>query len=230
VQAGAEGSAPVSAIEAISVGRDYPGATALQDVSFAVDNGRLAVLMGPSGSGKSTLLRILGVMDSPTRGEVRVGGRSLGSLSSTQRAAVRLREVATVFQAFNLIGAFTLRENIELPLLLAGEAAAARVERITSLAQRLGIGDVLDRFPGAVSAGQRQRAAAARALAPRPSVLLLDEPTASLDTANALQFAALVDQIVAQGDTAVIMATHDERVVPQSARILRLVDGRLADD
>ncbi len=220
----------MSAIEAISVGRDYPGATALQDVSFAVDNGRLAVLMGPSGSGKSTLLRILGVMDSPTRGEVRVGGRSLGSLSSTQRAAVRLREVATVFQAFNLIGAFTLRENIELPLLLAGEAAAARVERITSLAQRLGIGDVLDRFPGAVSAGQRQRAAAARALAPRPSVLLLDEPTASLDTANALQFAALVDQIVAQGDTAVIMATHDERVVPQSARILRLVDGRLADD
>lgn len=218
-------------LEADHASKEYrPGLVAVRDVTFAAYPGEFIVLIGPSGSGKSTFLHLLGALDRPTGGDIRVEGRSLARASFTERTDFRLSRVGFVFQDLNLLSAFTLRENIELPLILLGWSSTERVSRVDSLAATMGILDCLDRFPQEVSGGQGQRAAVARALAARPVLLIADEPTATLDTVNADQVFHLIrDQVSASGTTAIV-ATHDTRFLEQADRVLRLVDGVLHEE
>jgi putative ABC transport system ATP-binding protein len=212
-------------LQALDLVRDFDGVRALRAVSLALQPGELAGLAGPSGSGKTTLLHLLATIDTPTGGAVRLLGREVSALSRAQRAALRLAHVGLVFAEHNLSPALTLAENVALPLALA-ERADARARAAAALA-RLGVGALARRFPDQVSSGQRQRAAVARALAGEPALLLLDEPTAHLDSEAAGALVALVAELVRERGVAALLASHDPAVLARCGRVLRLRDGAL---
>jgi putative ABC transport system ATP-binding protein len=205
--------------------------TAVDDVSLEVAAGELVAILGPSGSGKSTLLSILGGLLRPTGGEVVIGGTPLASLGSRSLTDFRARQIGFVFQTHNLVPYLTAIENLEvIGCLLAGNPGRPTVaERAGELLAELGIAGRADHLPAALSVGECQRVAIARALLNRPSVLLLDEPTASLDTVQGDDVVAMLAEQAAIRAVAVVMVTHDHRMAARTHRSLQLVDGRLAE-
>jgi putative ABC transport system ATP-binding protein len=201
---------------------------ALRDVCLSVDEGELVAVMGPSGSGKSTLLTIAGSLEEPTRGQVLVGGRPLSELSRNERARLRRRSIGYVFQDFNLLAGLTAVENVALPLELDGQPAkTARAAGIKAL-EELGLGDRASRFPDELSGGERQRVAIARAVVGDRHLLLADEPSGALDSANG---EAVMRQIRAacQRGVAGVVVTHDAQLASWADRVVFLRDGRIVD-
>jgi putative ABC transport system ATP-binding protein len=205
----------------------YGPTKALTGVDIAVRTGETVALMGPSGSGKSTLLHCLAGVLVPDKGEVELLGRTLNALSEAERSDLRLRHVGLVFQFGGLVPELTLAENVMLPLQLVGASTRTARRHAAELLDAMGIGDVGGHVAGAVSGGQAQRAAVARALANTPAVLLADEPTGALDTVTA---DVVLDQMVALATemaTAVLIVTHDNRVAAHCGRMATIQDGRM---
>jgi putative ABC transport system ATP-binding protein len=201
---------------------------ALRGVDLEVREGEFLALVGPSGSGKTTLLNLVGALDVPTAGELMVLGRHVATLSRRERADLRLRSIGFVFQAFNLVPVLTALENVEFVLELQG--LEHRRERAGAALQELGLADLADRRPGELSGGQQQRVAVARAIAARPALVLADEPTANLDGENAEILMHMMRDLRERHGMTFIFSTHDPRVVAHAARVVTLVDGRVARD
>ena len=199
---------------------------ALHHVSFSVEKGEYVAIMGESGSGKTTLLNILAALDKPTGGEVLLGGRSFSEIPEREIAAFRRDNLGFVFQDFNLLDTFSLRDNIYLPLVLAGRKPEEMEQRLVPLARRLGIGDLLHKFPYEVSGGQKQRAAVARALITNPQIVLADEPTGALDSRAADHLLRLCGEVNAEGQT-IVMVTHSVRAASHARRVLFIKDGEV---
>jgi putative ABC transport system ATP-binding protein len=202
---------------------------ALRGVDLTVSSGEFLALVGPSGSGKTTLLNLIGALDVPTAGELAVLGRSMATLSSHERARMRLQTIGFVFQAYNLVPVLTARENVEFVLELQGMGAGRR-ERATEVLRELGLGDLADRRTNELSGGQQQRVAVARAVASRPKLVLADEPTANLDGENAEVLMHLMRDLRDRHGMTFIFSTHDPRVVSHAVRVVTLVDGRVSRD
>ena len=200
--------------------------TALHSVSFTVEEGEYVAVMGESGSGKTTLLNILAALDRPTSGEVLLDGRPTGEIRERELSAFRRDHLGFVFQDFNLLDSFNLRDNIFLPLVLAGKRYDEMRQRLELCAAELGIGGLLDKFPYEVSGGQKQRAAVARAIITNPRLLLADEPTGALDSRAADSLMALFDRINASGQT-IVMVTHSVKAASHAGRVLFLRDGEV---
>ena len=197
---------------------------ALADVSFTVERGEFVAIMGESGSGKTTLLNLLAALDRPTSGTVKLAGRDLATVGDGEMAAFRRDNLGFVFQNFNLLDTFSLRDNILLPLVLSGKKYPEMVGRLSPLADRLAIAPLLDKFPYEVSGGQQQRCAVARALITQPQLILADEPTGSLDSRSADGLMALFTQINQEGQT-VLMVTHSTAAASRAGRVLFIRDG-----
>lgn len=203
---------------------------ALTDLSLTFVEGEFAVLAGPSGSGKTTALNLIGCLDRPTVGQVIVNGLDLGTASPRQLADFRLHHIGFIFQSYNLIPVLTAAENAEFTLMLQKVPKANRRERVRKLFAELGIDGLEDRRPADLSGGQQQRVAIARAMAADPHVILADEPTANLDSHTAEELLALMRRLNQEKGTAFIFSSHDDRVISQAKRVIRLEDGHLADD
>ena len=199
---------------------------ALADVSFTVEEGEYIAIMGESGSGKTTLLNILAALDRPTAGTVRLAGRDLAGVKERDMAAFRRDNLGFVFQDFNLLDTFSLRDNILLPLVLAGKKYPEMEERLEPLARTLGIQELLDKYPYEVSGGQKQRCAVARALITRPQIVLADEPTGALDSRAADSLMDLFAAVNRAGQT-VLMVTHSTAAASRAGRVLFIRDGRV---
>ncbi len=199
---------------------------ALSDVSFSVEAGEYVAIMGESGSGKTTLLNILAALDAPTGGQVILEGRPLSSVREREIAAFRRDNLGFVFQEFNLLDTFTIRDNIFLPLVLAGKGFREMDSRLQPIVRKLGIGDILEKFPYEVSGGQKQRAAVARALITRPKLILADEPTGALDSKSTDDLLRILDQVNRDGQT-ILMVTHSTKAASHAGRVLFIKDGRV---
>ncbi|GAB3058512.1 ABC transporter ATP-binding protein [Intrasporangium mesophilum] len=207
---------------------DYGQTPALAGLSFAARAGESVAVVGPSGSGKSTLLRCLAGLQPPTAGTVAFKGRDLYELSDRVRSRIRLRRFGFVFQSAELVSELTLRENIALPVELNGSSRRASLAVADEWAERLGISDSSGRRPKQVSGGQRQRAAIARAVATRPSVVFADEPTGALDTRNRDLVLDLLVESSASLGSLLVLVTHDPVAAAKVGRVVRVVDGQLA--
>ncbi len=201
---------------------------ALRGVSLAIENGEFAALVGPSGSGKTTLLQLLGCLDRPTSGRVLINGQDVSQLNRNQRADIRRGTIGFIFQFFALIPTLTAYENVELPLLLTGKPPAERKERVTGLLQSVGLPERANHRPDQLSGGEQQRVAVARALATNPSMILADEPTANLDTANGEAVMETMVRLNQETGVTFVFATHDPRVIQYARRIITLRDGVVA--
>ena len=199
---------------------------ALRDVNFEVEEGEYVAIMGESGSGKTTLLNILAALDRPTAGSVLLDGKDLAGVRESDMAAFRRDHLGFVFQEFNLLDTFSLKDNICLPLVLAGKSWREMEQRRQPLTQRLGIDQLLAKYPYEVSGGQKQRAAVARALITEPRILLADEPTGALDSRATDELLDLFGQINAAGQT-ILMVTHSVRAASRAGRVLFIKDGRV---
>lgn len=202
---------------------------AIDDVSVDIHEGEFVALVGPSGSGKSTLLHLLGGLDKPTSGEIVVGGKNVSSMNDRQLSKFRNQTIGFVFQSFYLQPFLTLRRNIEVASMPQRMGWAERKLRIESLARQVGLYDRLNHRPHELSGGQIQRAAIARALLNRPAIILADEPTGNLDSANSRDIISLFQQIREQYHATIIIATHDNEIAAQADRVIALKDGRLRD-
>lgn len=200
---------------------------ALDGVSLSVNRGEFAAVVGSSGSGKTTLLHMLGGLDKPTSGQVRIDGRELSSLTNDELAIFRRRNIGFVFQAYNLVPMLNVRENIVLPLGLDGKKPDE--EYVGEIVRILGLSDRLKSFPGQLSGGQQQRVAIARALAAKPSLLLADEPTGNLDSRTSQDVMGLLKVTGRKFQQTIVMITHNEELAQMADRILRLEDGRLRE-
>ena len=199
---------------------------ALTDVDFTVEAGEFVAIMGESGSGKTTLLNILAALDRPTAGEVLLEDKPLSAIRDRDLAAFRRSRLGFVFQDFNLLDTFSLGDNILLPLVLAGERPGVMMQKLRPLAERLGIGDLLEKYPYEVSGGQKQRAAAARALITGPALLLADEPTGALDSRASARLLDLFEELNREGQT-ILMVTHSVEAASHAGRVLFLRDGQV---
>ena len=202
---------------------------ALRDVSLELAAGEYVSIMGPSGSGKSTLLNLIGLLDRPTSGTYRLDGQDVTTLDDAEQARVRREKIGFVFQFFHLVPRLSAATNIELPLILAGVPVEERRERVAQLLQSYGLTDRADHRPEQLSGGQRQRVAIARATIMHPPVLLADEPTGNLDQTTGKEVMALLEKLVEQGVT-LIMVTHDPNLGGRASRQLHMVDGQLLSD
>jgi putative ABC transport system ATP-binding protein len=202
---------------------------ALESVNMDIYKGEYVSISGPSGCGKSTLLAILGLLDTPSDGSYMLNGRAVEGLRLAERARIRNREIGFIFQAFNLIGDLTVYDNVELPLTYRGMAAAERKRKVYEALERVGMSHRMKHFPPQLSGGQQQRVAVARALAGEPSILLADEPTGNLDSANGEQVMDLLRELH-QGGATICMVTHDPRYATYADRSIPLFDGRLVAD
>jgi putative ABC transport system ATP-binding protein len=202
---------------------------ALDGVSFAIERGGYAAIVGPSGSGKSTLMNLIGGLDAPSGGRLVIEGRDIGALNDAELALFRNRTIGFVFQSFNLLPRMTALENVELPLIYAGVRPAARRERAAELLHRLGLADRMGHRPTQLSGGQQQRVAIARALACRPALLLADEPTGALDTVTGREILALFAELNAEGAT-ILIVTHDHDIAAATRRMIEMRDGRIVQD
>ena len=199
---------------------------ALLSVSFSVEPGEYVAIMGESGSGKSTLLNILAALDRPTDGEVMLDGKSILTVKDRDLAAFRRDNLGFVFQDFNLLDTFNIRDNIFLPLVLAGKPYAEMETKLKPIVQKLGIGDILEKFPYDVSGGQKQRAAVARALITDPRLVLADEPTGALDSRSTDDLLELFAKINRDGQT-ILMVTHSVKAASRAGRVLFIKDGQI---
>ena len=199
---------------------------ALSNVSFSIEKGEFVAIMGESGSGKTTLLNILASLDRPTSGEVLLEGKNIVHLTEKEISAFRRKNLGFVFQDFNLLDTFSLRDNIYLPLVLAGEDYREMEQKIRPIAQALCITELLDKYPYEVSGGQKQRAAVARALISKPKLILADEPTGALDSKSTDGLLDVFSAIHATGQT-ILMVTHSTKAASRADRILFIKDGVL---
>ena len=199
---------------------------ALQNVNFSVEPGEYVAIMGESGSGKTTLLNILAALDRPTAGEVFLNGKALSDVRERDLAAFRRSHLGFVFQDFNLLDIFSLRDNIFLPLVLAGEDYQSMSRKLRPIAEELGIAELLKKYPYEVSGGQKQRAAVARALITEPEIILADEPTGALDSKAPDSLLRLFAEINARGQT-IVMVTHSVKAASHAGRVLFLRDGQV---
>lgn len=205
-----------------------PTVTAVDGVSLAVHPGEIVGLQGPSGSGKSTLLHLLGALDTPTSGSVRLADQEVATLGDRERARLRLDTVGIVFQRFHLLPSLSARANVALPLVEAGVGKRTRRERATTLLESVGLGDRTGHRPGQLSGGEQQRVAIARALVTDPPLLIADEPTGELDTETGRAVLDLIADVASDG-RAVVLASHDEPTLGIADRIITLRDGRRTD-
>jgi len=208
---------------------EQPPVAALTDVSFAVERGELVAIVGPSGSGKSTLLHVMGTLESPTAGAVRIAGVDPAGLRDRELSRLRAREIGFVFQQFFLAEHATVRENVADGLLYAGVPVAERLRRADEALEQVGLADRAGFKPTKISGGQRQRVAIARALVGQPAIVLADEPTGNLDSATGASIMALLHELNAAGAT-IVMITHDATLADQLPRQVRLLDGRVVSD
>ena len=202
---------------------------ALSGVQLEILPGDFVSIAGPSGCGKSTLLSILGLLDSPSDGEYRLKGEPVQSLRQNMRAKIRNREIGFIFQSFNLIGDLNVFENVELPLTYRGLSGAERKQRVNDALERVGMSHRARHLPSQLSGGQQQRVAVARAVAGQPALLLADEPTGNLDSANGEAVMRLLKELHAQGAT-ICMVTHDPRFARHADRTIHLFDGRVVSE
>jgi len=209
-------------------GEGQTAVTALHDVSVDIERGRLTAIMGPSGSGKSTLMHILAGLDRPTEGSVTIEGREITRMGDDELTRLRRDHIGFVFQFFNLLPILTARENIVLPLSIAGRQPDP--DWMETVIDETGLGDRLDHRPAELSGGQQQRVAIARALLSRPTVLFADEPTGNLDSASGSEILSLLRQSVDSVGQTVVMVTHDARAASIADRILFLADGRIVKE
>jgi putative ABC transport system ATP-binding protein len=208
---------------------EQPPVPALRGVSFSVQRGELVAIVGPSGSGKSTLLHVMGTLERPSSGVVRIGGVDAARRSDRELSLLRAREIGFVFQQFFLAEHSTLLENVADGLLYAGVGAAQRRERAADALAAVGLAERLRARPTELSGGERQRVAIARALIGAPAIVLADEPTGNLDSATGEQIMALIEQINRQGATIVVI-THEHAVAERCPRRIRVLDGRVVGD
>ena len=208
---------------------EQPPVAALRGVSFSVQRGELAAIVGPSGSGKSTLLHVMGTLESPSSGIVRIAGVDVARLNDRELSLLRARQIGFVFQQFFLAEHATVRENVADGLLYAGVPAAERYRRADEALERVGLSDRAQFKPTKLSGGQRQRVAIARALVGRPAIVLADEPTGNLDSTTGASIVALLRELNAEGAT-IVMITHDVGLADQLPRQIRMLDGRVVSD
>lgn len=199
---------------------------ALKDVTFSVEEGEYVAIMGESGSGKTTLLNILAALDKPTGGEVRLNGKSLSAIREKEISAFRRDNLGFVFQDFNLLDTFSLKDNIFLPLVLSGKSYEEMRKRLEPIAAKLHITELLEKYPYEVSGGQKQRAAVARALITRPQLILADEPTGALDSKATDGLLRIFEQINESGQT-ILMVTHSVKAASHAKRVLFIKDGEV---
>jgi putative ABC transport system ATP-binding protein len=221
-------------LEARNVIKDYETSSivtrALDGVSIEVERGEFSALAGPSGSGKTTLLNMLGTIDEPTSGLVRVDGEDVTAMGEGERAELRLNHLGFIFQSYNLIPVLSATENVEFVLMLQGVPARERRAKAEHTLTDLGLGELLRKRPTQMSGGQQQRVAVARAIASEPSIVLADEPTANLDSHTAENLLDLMLRMNEERGVTFLFSTHDKRVMDRARRIVHLVDGRIESD
>mgnify|MGYP001569195524 CR=1 FL=1 len=222
-------STPELIVQATGLERTYVAGdskvAALAGIDLAIRRGEFVAVMGPSGSGKSTLLNILAGLERPTAGQVVVDGVDLGTLDENGLARYRRDNIGMVFQAFNLLPRYRVVDNVAFPLLFAGLTRAERTRRACAILDRLGMGPRAAHRPSQLSGGEMQRTAIARALVTNPALLLADEPTGNLDSANGEALLTLLDELHAKGQT-IILVTHDAAIAGRAQRVIRMRDGR----
>ncbi|MBY6929319.1 ABC transporter ATP-binding protein [Clostridium botulinum] len=199
---------------------------ALSDISFSVEENEYVAIMGESGSGKTTLLNILASLDKPTNGEVLLEGNNIVNIKEKEISAFRRNHLGFVFQDFNLLDTFSLKDNIFLPLVLSGKDYKEMNDRLKPIVSKLGIKDILEKYPYEVSGGQKQRAAVARALITHPKLVLADEPTGALDSKSSTELLNLFSDINSAGQT-IVMVTHSTKAASHASRVLFIKDGKL---
>ncbi len=202
---------------------------ALDGISFAINPGEFVSINGPSGSGKSTLMHIIGLLDSPTEGEIFIDGEKITSFSQTQLAQLRNKKIGFVFQAFNLLKKTRAIDNVALPLIYSDIPPRQRYEMAKHELEMVGLGERLDNMPSQLSGGQQQRVAVARALVTNPSLILADEPTGNLDSKSGTQVMSLFRELNSKGRTIVIV-THDQSIANQTDRKIQIMDGKVIGD
>lgn len=227
--------APVRyAIEAVDVVRSYRmegvQVEALRGVSLGIAEGEYVAVTGPSGSGKSTLMHLLGALDRPTSGRLLIGGRDTTRLDDAGLARVRGTEIGFVFQAFQLLARTSARDNVALPLVYRGVGRAERRRRAVEALEAVGLGHRLTHRPTQLSGGEQQRVAIARALVGEPRLVLADEPTGNLDTANGHEVLAVLERLNRERGVAVVLVTHDGEVAARATRLVRMRDGEIVSD
>jgi len=203
---------------------------ALRGVTLDISAGEFVCVAGPSGSGKSTLLNLIGLLDRPTSGTITVNGVRVDELGSTRRALFRRQHIGFIFQHFNLLPVLNVYENVEFPLLVAGRATREMRRRVDELIEAVGLKEFVRHRPDELSGGQRQRVAIARALVLEPTLVLADEPTASLDSHTALQIIEVMTKLNREKGITFLFSTHDERVMRRASRLLMLRDGTIEGD
>ena len=203
---------------------------ALRGVDLSIESGEFTALVGPSGSGKTTLLQLIGCLDLPTSGQVSINGKDVSKLNRNQRADMRRGTIGFIFQFFALIPTLTAYENVEMPLLLNSHSAGERRQRVLELLETVGLSDRAHQRPDQLSGGEQQRVAVARALASKPALILADEPTANLDTANGKQVMETILRINQETGVTFVFATHDPRVIHYARRVITLQDGRIIEN
>jgi len=203
---------------------------AIKDVSLNIETKEFTAIVGPSGSGKTTMLNILGGLDNPSSGLVKIDGTDISQLKSGQLIDYRLNHIGFVFQAYNLIPVFTARENVEFIMLLQGVSKKKREEQALKLLDSVGLSDRANSRPSQLSGGQQQRVAVARALASRPDFVLADEPTANLDSESASSLLDLMEDLNKTVGMTFIFSTHDARVIERARRVITLQDGSVKSD
>jgi len=226
-------SSKLPVVEAVDVSKTYMlgkvPVEALRGVNLKVDCGDFVSILGPSGSGKSTMLNLIGALDKPTSGTLRVDGVDISTLNDNQLAEVRLK-IGFVFQFFNLIPRLTARDNVELSLSIANTGKGQRRKRAIELLETVGLKDRINHRPAELSGGQQQRVAIARALANNPKFLLLDEPTGNVDSKTASEIISLIKHLNVEQNVSIIMVTHDEKLSREARRTVQMIDGQITSD
>jgi ABC-type lipoprotein export system ATPase subunit len=216
-----------TAIECRLVSKQYDARPVLREVSLKVAPGERLALTGPSGSGKTTLLNCLGGIDRPDSGEILIGGETITRMQGSEMADLRRRKLGNIFQFFHLLPTLSVRENVEFPLVLLGVSAPERAKRSQLLLERVNVGHRADAFPAQLSGGEMQRTAIARALIHGPAVLMADEPTGNLDSANGANILALLSELTDETKTALVLVTHSAEATAICHRIVQMRDGSL---
>jgi len=207
-------------------GEDEAETVAVRDVSLTIGSGEFVAIIGTSGSGKSTLMNQIGILDTPTRGDVFIKHHKVSDMSENERARVRREELGFVFQQFNLIPTFTVLENVEVPMVLREVEVDERREKAGSILDSLELGHRLNYYPSQLSGGQQQRVAIARALVNDPGIILADEPTGNLDTKSGIMVFDILNSLRDQGKT-IVLITHDPNLAGKTERIIRMQDGEV---